>query len=110
MERDLGIAREIQMGLLPADLSPRRRARGSRSTPSSSRRSEVGGDLFEVLRSREDRVFVAIGDVFGKGIPASLFMAVTMTLLRTIARQCRGPEESCAGERRAVGRTRGACS
>ncbi len=48
---------------------------------------EVGGDLYEVLHAADDRVFVALGDVSGKGIPASLFMAVTMTLLRTMARQ-----------------------
>ena len=47
---------------------------------------QVGGDLYEVLQLAEDRVFVALGDVSGKGIPASLFMAVTMTLMRTMAR------------------------
>jgi sigma-B regulation protein RsbU (phosphoserine phosphatase) len=53
---------------------------------------QVGGDLYEVLRAG-DRVAVALGDVSGKGIPASLFMAVTMTLLRSMARQFASPEE-----------------
>ena len=51
----------------------------------------MGGDLFEVLRVSDDRVVVALGDVCGKGIPSSLFMAVTVTLLRTLARQLDGP-------------------
>jgi sigma-B regulation protein RsbU (phosphoserine phosphatase) len=53
----------------------------------------VGGDLFEVLRLEGGRVLVAVGDVSGKGIPAALFMAVTMTILRSMARQGHTPEE-----------------
>ena len=54
---------------------------------------QVGGDLFEVLRLGAGRVLVAVGDVSGKGIPAALFMAVTMTILRSMARQGHSPEE-----------------
>jgi sigma-B regulation protein RsbU (phosphoserine phosphatase) len=54
---------------------------------------QVGGDLYEVLRLADGRVMVALGDVSGKGIPAALFMAVTMTLLRSMARQCASPDE-----------------
>ena len=54
---------------------------------------QVGGDLYEVLRAADDRVVVALGDVSGKGIPAALFMAVTMTVLRTLARQFATPDE-----------------
>jgi sigma-B regulation protein RsbU (phosphoserine phosphatase) len=46
-----------------------------------------------VLRFDDDRLLVALGDVSGKGIPAALFMAVTMTLLRGLARQYREPDE-----------------
>jgi sigma-B regulation protein RsbU (phosphoserine phosphatase) len=53
---------------------------------------QVGGDLFDVLRLDSNRVLVALGDVSGKGIPAALFMAVTMTLLRSLARQGNAPE------------------
>jgi sigma-B regulation protein RsbU (phosphoserine phosphatase) len=56
----------------------------------------VGGDLFEVLRLADDRMVVAVADVCGKGIPAALFMAVTVTLLRTVARQIEGPAEILA--------------
>ena len=59
--------------------------------------SEVGGDLFEVLRSSDDRLVVALGDVSGKGIPAALFMAVTVTLLRSMSRLVGGPDAILRG-------------
>ncbi|MEW9700854.1 SpoIIE family protein phosphatase [Paenibacillus sp. SI8] len=43
---------------------------------------EVGGDFYDYFRIGEDRLFFALGDVSDKGIPAALFMAVTMTLLK----------------------------
>ena len=92
-ERDLGIAREIQMGLLPADLSAQIQATGLDVHAILEPAQQVGGDLFEVLRLGPDSVLVAVGDVSGKGIPAALFMAVAMTLLRSLARQGHSPEE-----------------
>jgi len=92
-ERDLGIAREIQMGLLPADVSAQIQATGLDVHAILEPAQQVGGDLFEVLRLGPDSVLVAVGDVSGKGIPAALFMAVAMTLLRSLARQGHSPEE-----------------
>ena len=43
---------------------------------------DVGGDLFDVFMLGEHRLALIIGDVCGKGVPASLFMAVTLTVLR----------------------------
>jgi sigma-B regulation protein RsbU (phosphoserine phosphatase) len=86
-ERDLRIAREIQMGLLPADIAERVAGTGLDVHALMEPALQVGGDLYEVLRLADDRVLVAAGDVSGKGIPAALFMAVTMTLLRTMAHQ-----------------------
>ena len=92
-ERDLRIAREIQMGLLPANVPAM--IDGSRLDVHAvlEPAQQVGGDLYEVLRLGPDRVLIAVGDVSGKGIPAALFMAVTMTLLRSLARQGYAPEE-----------------
>ena len=45
---------------------------------------EVGGDLFDFF-IRDEKLFFCIGDVSGKGVPASLVMAVTRSLFRTIA-------------------------
>jgi phosphoserine phosphatase RsbU/P len=92
-ERDLRIAREIQMGLLPADISGHIHGTGLDVHAVLQPAQQVGGDLFEVLRLGPDRVLVAVGDVSGKGIPAALFMAVTMTLLRSMARQGKPPED-----------------
>jgi phosphoserine phosphatase RsbU/P len=86
-ERDLRIAREIQMGLLPANVSEQIKGTGLDVYAVLEPARQVGGDLFEVLRLGSDRVLVAVGDVSGKGIPSALFMAVAMTLLRSLARQ-----------------------
>ena len=91
--RDLRIAREIQMGILPTDLSARTRGTGLDVAAVVEPARQVGGDLYEVLRTADDRLVVALGDVSGKGIPAALFMAVTVTLLRTMARQHDDPAE-----------------
>jgi sigma-B regulation protein RsbU (phosphoserine phosphatase) len=92
-ERDLAIAREIQMGILPSDLGSITAGTGLDVHATIEPARHVGGDLFEVLRLSDDRVLLALADVCGKGIPAALFMAVTATLLRTLARQCAGPGE-----------------
>ena len=93
MARDLRIAREIQMGILPADLAAATRGTGLDVHAVIEPAREVGGDLYEVLRASDDRVVVALGDVSGKGIPAALFMAVAITVLRTLARQIAEPDE-----------------
>jgi sigma-B regulation protein RsbU (phosphoserine phosphatase) len=95
-ERDLHIAREIQMGILPSDLPSLGVGMGLDVHAIIEPARQVGGDLFEVLRLSDDRMVVAVADVCGKGIPAALFMAVTVTLLRTMARQIEGPAEILA--------------
>ena len=93
MARDLRIAREIQMGILPADLAAATKGTGLDVHAVIEPAREVGGDLYEVLRVSDDRIVVALGDVSGKGIPAALFMAVVVTVLRTLARQIAEPDE-----------------
>jgi sigma-B regulation protein RsbU (phosphoserine phosphatase) len=93
MARDLRIAREIQMGLLPGDPAAITKGTGLDVHAIVEPARAVGGDLYEVIRLPDDRVVVALGDVSGKGIPASLFMAVAMTVLRTLAKQIVEPDE-----------------
>jgi serine phosphatase RsbU (regulator of sigma subunit) len=93
MARDLRIAREIQMGILPANPAAATKGTGLDVHVVIEPAREVGGDLYEVLRVADQRVVVALGDVSGKGIPAALFMAVTVTILRTLARQFAEPDE-----------------
>jgi sigma-B regulation protein RsbU (phosphoserine phosphatase) len=92
-ERDLTIAREIQLGLLPSDFAARSAGTAWDVHAAIEPARQVGGDLFEVLRVSDDRMVLAVGDVCGKGITAALFMAVAVTLLRTLARQCETPDE-----------------
>jgi serine phosphatase RsbU (regulator of sigma subunit) len=47
---------------------------------------EVGGDLYDIVRLDRNRVAITIGDVCGKGVPASLFMAITQTVMRLVVR------------------------
>jgi sigma-B regulation protein RsbU (phosphoserine phosphatase) len=93
MARDLRIAREIQMGILPVDLVSVTKGSGLDVHAIIEPARAVGGDLYEVLRVSDRRVVVAAGDVSGKGIPAALFMAVAMTILRTLAKQIAEPDE-----------------
>ncbi len=90
---ELRIAREIQRGILPADLSACTQGTGLDVSAVLEPAKEVGGDLYEVLRTDDGRVVVAVGDVSGKGIPAALFMAVASTLIRMMARRLKTPEE-----------------
>jgi len=93
MARDLRIAREIQMGILPTNLASITKGTGLDVHAIIEPARQVGGDLYEVLRISDSRVVVALGDVSGKGIPAALFMAVAVTVLRTLARQIEQPDE-----------------
>ena len=105
MARDLRIAREIQMGILPADLAAATKGTGLDVHAVIEPAREVGGDLYEVLRVSDNRVVVALGDVSGKGIPAALFMAVAVTVLRTLARQIDGAGRDPAPSQRRAGGT-----
>lgn len=91
--RELQIARDIQLGILPTDLSSFTSGTGLDIQATLEPAQLVGGDLFEVTRTGDGRVVVIMGDVSGKGIPASLFMAVTVTLLRTKAPHFTQPEK-----------------
>ncbi|HTY89370.1 MAG TPA: SpoIIE family protein phosphatase [Candidatus Acidoferrum sp.] len=82
---DLRIAREIQMGILPPDVAAVAEGTGLEAHAILHPAQEVGGDLYEVLRTPEGNLVVVMGDVSGKGIPAALFMAVTTTLVRAMA-------------------------
>jgi len=57
---------------------------------------EVGGDFYDFFKLDADRLAIVIGDVCGKGIPASIFMAVVVTVLRTAAREQSGAASTIA--------------
>lgn len=80
-EYDLNIARRIQMGMLPHDF-PREGSVDLHALLHPAK--EVGGDLYDFY-IKNDTLFFAIGDVSGKGLPASLFMAITRAAFRFIS-------------------------
>ena len=77
MESELGVARNIQMGMLRTDF-PQNVA--ALLEPAK----EVGGDLYDFVQ-RDNYLYFTIGDVSGKGVPASLMMAITRAGLRFVA-------------------------
>src|SRR5262249_55584790 len=56
----------------------------------------IGGDFYVYFPVGADRFVFAVGDVSDKGVPAALFMARTLTLLRTVGRELAAPEEILA--------------
>jgi phosphoserine phosphatase RsbU/P len=90
---ELRIAREIQMGILPPDISGATTGTGIEAYAILHPAQEVGGDLYEALRMPDGNLLAVIGDVSGKGITAALFMAVTITLVRAMASNAPRPEE-----------------
>ena len=53
----------------------------------------MGGDFFDFFLLDENKLFISIGDVADKGVPAALFMAMTKTLMKGVAEQEIGPAE-----------------
>ncbi|MBV9145713.1 MAG: SpoIIE family protein phosphatase, partial [Acidobacteria bacterium] len=82
LERDLAMAREIQMRLLPPVLPKLRSADvGAKFEPALA----IGGDMFDFLEYSGDRIALVLGDVSGKGAPAALYAALVSGLLRSTA-------------------------
>ena len=84
IESDLRIASDIQMGMLPVKFPTRDDRDDVQLFASLTPAKEVGGDLFDFY-FRDEKLFFCIGDVSGKGVPASLFMAVTRSTFRTVS-------------------------
>ena len=92
IEGELNAAKDIQMSMLPK-LFPAYPDRDDIDIYGQlTSAKEVGGDLFDFF-IRDDKLFFCIGDVSGKGIPASLVMAMTRSLFRNIANHESRPEK-----------------
>ena len=84
IESDLRIASDIQMGMLPVKFPTREDRDDVQLYAQLTPAKEVGGDLFDFY-FRDEKLFFCIGDVSGKGVPASLFMAMTRSTFRTVS-------------------------
>ena len=89
MEGELSIARDIQMSMVPSSFP---KIDGLDMFASMTPAKEVGGDLYSFLQTG-DLLYFCIGDVSGKGVPASLFMAQATRLFHTLASQVMSPAE-----------------
>lgn len=91
IESELRIARDIQMSMVP-NIFPD--YEGIDIYAAMTPAKEVGGDLYGYLL-QGDELYFCVGDVSGKGVPASLFMAQVTRLFRTLAAQHMMPSEIC---------------
>ncbi len=78
-DQQLSLAREIQNSFLPQSL-PELPALSFASMYRPAH--NVGGDFYDVLQLGEDEIYFVIGDVSGKGVPAALMMAQSLSLFR----------------------------
>ena len=91
IENELQVASGIQMSMLPSKFPDRE---GLDMYASMTPAKEVGGDLYNYLL-KDDCLYFCLGDVSGKGVPASLFMAQVTRLFRTLANQQMAPADIC---------------
>jgi len=90
LEKELQLAAEIQMSILPRDLPALQGVDfGGHMDPARS----VGGDFYDIFWLDEDRVGLLIGDVADKGVPSAIFMARTHALLTAESLRGGGPGE-----------------
>ena len=90
LDHDLQIARDIQRILLPSKPPP---IDGFDIAGVNIPARQVSGDYFDYIKVDEDRLGVVIADVSGKGVPASLIMAICRSVLRAEARLGQSPAE-----------------
>jgi len=93
IESELGVARQIQMSIVPKIFPafPERSEFDIYAMIEPAK--EVGGDLYDFFLLDDDHLCLTIGDVSGKGVPASLFMAVTKTLIKAKSSVDMGPDQ-----------------
>ena len=92
LQRDLQLATRVQRSFLPGE---RFSAPGIEIHATMHTAKEVGGDFYDFFALDEHRVGIVIGDVVGKGVPASLFMAVTRTVIRATAQHLEESPGQC---------------
>ncbi len=83
-EKELAIGREIQMSILPKIFPPQPGWQTIEIYGVVQPAREVAGDFFDFFKINERLICFSIGDVSDKGVPASLYMAVTKTLLKAM--------------------------
>lgn len=92
IESELRIAHDIQMGMIPKLFPAFPDRRDLNLSAKLVPAKEVGGDLYDFF-IEDEKLYFIIGDVSGKGVPASLVMAVTCSLFRSVSVHLSRPED-----------------
>ncbi|MFH1350058.1 MAG: SpoIIE family protein phosphatase [Pseudomonadota bacterium] len=93
IESELKIAHDIQMGILPKIFPPFPERPEFEIYATIEPAKEVGGDLYDFFFMDDNHLCFTVGDVSGKGVPASLFMAITKTIIKIKATQGLTPDK-----------------
>ncbi len=100
VESELNVASQIQQSLLPHTFPPFPEHKEFSLHAITRAARQVGGDFYDFFLIAPNRLAILIGDVSGKGVPASLFMAVTRTVMRITCAHKDTPAESLASANR----------
>lgn len=90
IERDLDLARKIQQGLLPKCIP---NLSGLDICGEMIPAMQVGGDYYDLIPISDSKLFVAVGDVSGKGLSASLYMTKLQTMIQIAAKISLSPKD-----------------
>lgn len=94
IEKELSIARMIQEAMLPQKFDILKQNVHFELLGTMIPAKQIGGDFFDFFALDETRIGLIIADVSGKSISASLFMAVTKTLFKSVAKTCISTDEA----------------
>ncbi|MBN1943175.1 MAG: SpoIIE family protein phosphatase [Phycisphaerae bacterium] len=100
VESELNVASQIQQSLLPHTFPPFPEHKEFSLHAITRAARQVGGDFYDFFFIHPNQLAILIGDVSGKGVPASLFMAVTRTVMRITCAHKDTPAESLASANR----------
>lgn len=93
---ELELARKIQSAMLPGENEVPDEASSFSISAYMEPAKEVGGDFYDYFEIDQDHIGLAIADVSDKGVPAAIFMAISMTLLRNAATEYKSSAEAVA--------------
>ena len=90
LQRELDIAHQIQRSILPQHVPQKKGLDfGALMMPARA----VGGDFYDFIQLKGNRLGIVVGDVLDKGVPAALFMGLTYSLLRAEAQRSNSPSK-----------------
>lgn len=90
---ELGVAEKIQLAMLPNSLEDYKGPDCFEISSYIRPAREVGGDFYDYFVIDDDHLGITIADVSGKGVPAALFMVISMTLIKNNAMTIKSPAE-----------------